>query len=231
MDVYLCIASEWYSQSGGLSSFNRQLCLSLAKIQKVYCYLPDFTDDEFNHAKRHSVKLIKPKRIYGIPVEQSMMNKPVLEGTDIPGYLLGHDRFLGPTMLFLQINYFPAAKTAFFIHTNPGEIELYKPEQKDVDHAFKSEEREKIQKETAKNSSLIVAVGPKLFYDVQSYMSGIDGLPPIVRYDPGLLQPPSSINYESKSQIPQAFIMGRLDDYHLKGVDIAYRSMNRLFKQ
>lgn len=231
MNRILCIATEWLPKKGGLSTFNRKLCITLAKNNRVYCYLPEFGQEEYQDASNNGVNLLKPKYIAGMDAWNCMNNKPILLENDNIDILIGHDRITGPIMEALRNNYYSGATTIFFIHTSPSEIELYKPEQLDIDHAAKAEEREKIQKDLAKNSSLIVAVGPKLFHEVKTYMAGVSRKPPIVRFDPGLFENSDKINYEFESTIPEALMMGRLEDFHLKGVDIVFKAMDKVYNE
>ncbi len=228
MSTILCCATEWFSKKGGLSTFNRNLCVYLAKQHKVYCYLPTFDEEEKLHAQRFGVILIKPRISPGVPSEICIYNKPKLPANDTIDILIGHDRITGPNMALLHNEFFPNTKSILFIHMNPSEIEWYKPEKLDSDPAGIGEDREKLQKELAKSSSLIVTVGPKLFTDANRYMAGFDH-PPIVRFDPGLFEDPGKINYDFSWPNPEALVMGRLEDSYLKGVDIALKAMTAVF--
>ena len=230
MSTILCIATEWFSRNGGLSTFNRLLCIHLAKQHKVYCYLPTFDEEEYKHAQSLGVILIKPRKFPGLTSEVCMVNKPKLPATATIDILIGHDRKTGPIMEVLQSEFYPAAKSILFIHVNPSEIEWFKPEKKDADPAREGEEREIIHKDLGRKSSLIVAVGPKLYNDVNTYMAGIDH-PPVIRFDPGLYLPVEQISYSFSWPNPESLVMGRLEDFHLKGVDIAFKAMTKVYEQ
>lgn len=221
----LCVATEWFSKNGGLSTFNRIFCETLAKKCNVFCYLPEFSDDESNDAKKKNIQLIKPKKIAGIIGIDSLSSIPLLPDDIQIHIVVGHDRITGPSMQALCSNYFKEALRILFIHTVPIEIEWLKPEQNQSNPAAKVEEKERIQIELAKESSIIFAVGPKLFLEFLALTAGLETVPKILRFDPGLYKPLNKIDYSFSSPIPESLVIGRLDDFYLKGVDIAAEAM------
>lgn len=230
----LCIGTEWFSKNGGLSTFNRLLCYSLAKFCEVYCYVLDFSEEEKDDAKINGIYLLKPVIGNEPQAGTNVLNQnPIVSEKTKFELIIGHDRITGPNMQYIGQNYYPAAKRILFIHTAPTEIEMLKPEQLNNDMAERAEERETIQKHLAKNSNLVVAVGPKLFMEISATMAGITIKPEIVRFDPGLYNLPEKISYEfsARSVLLETFMMGRLEDFQLKGVDIAFRAMDLVYRQ
>src|SRR5579859_3005794 len=229
MTTILSVATEWYPRKGGISTFNRHLCIHLAKIHKVYCLVPTFSDDEQIDATQHGVYLIKSAGLRA--PDQSDLNDykeslPHHEPIDI---MVGHDRITGPAVRDIHRDIYPKAKNILFIHMSPEEIEYHKPEQKDVDHYAKAQERRQFQAELALASSLIVPVGPKLFKEFQTIMAGFPEKPPLFQFNPGLFKNADQINYTPEALIPEALMMGRLEDFSLKGVDIAYKAMVKVY--
>lgn len=230
----LCIGTEWFSKNGGLSTFNRLLCYSFAKSCDVYCYVKDFSEEEKNDAKINGIHLLKPVIGKELQIGTDVLNQKPSVSEEIKfDLIVGHDRISGPNMQYIGNRYYPTAKKILFIHTVPTEIEMLKPEQLNNDMAARAEDRETIQKDLAKNSNLVVAVGPKLFMEISATLAGISIKPKIVRFDPGLYNLPDKISYDfdSSSVLLETFMMGRLEDFQLKGVDIAYRAMELVYQQ
>lgn len=225
----LCIATEWFSKKGGLSTFNRMLSIALVKCgYKVVCYLPSYSHEELIHAQENGVTLLKATLTAGLDEMASLTNKPIFAEVFEPGIIIGHDRFTGPQAERLRSNFYPNAKTILFIHTAPGEIEWFKPDST----MQKTEERERIQKDLAKNADLVVAVGPRLKHEVASLLAGLEKQPPLFQFNPGLYGPVENVDVNiSKSTIPEALMMGRIEDFELKGVDLALTAMDAVLSQ
>jgi glycosyltransferase involved in cell wall biosynthesis len=228
---FLCIGTEWFSKKGGLSTFNRKLCQTLAKKNKVYCYVPEFGLAEFENAKLSNVTLISPRRITGSSLQELMYTKPPIPEPDWPDVVIGHDRITGSWMEAICIHHCKNSKRILFIHTDPEEIEMYKPEQGETDSVAKAEERGIIQKNLALNSSLIVTVGPKLFMWMKSLMEGVRPHPLIVQFNPGLYDEAQNIDYSFESIALETLILGRLEDFSLKGVDVAAKAMEITYEK
>ena len=97
-DVSQCInvmfvCSEWGSKKGGLSTFNRQLAVNLAKTSNdrinVHCYVCESGEEERQDASRQGVNLITARRPPGSsdPLECLKFPPPELPHPDI---VVGH---------------------------------------------------------------------------------------------------------------------------------------------
>jgi glycosyltransferase involved in cell wall biosynthesis len=228
-DIVLCVATEWNSGKGGLSTFNRQLCIILAALGiKVYCYLPDFTAGEYEDARRHGVILIKPKSSPVITSMERLYSLPPLPENARIDTLIGHDWVTGPYTNFLKKHFFPKAKTILFIHTAPGEIGIFKS---DKQLPYPAEEKEQLQKELAMDADIVAAVGPHLYFEIDKIISGIkrNPKPIITQFDPGLFEELGKIDFTLSSPSPEVLLLGRIEDYTPKGVDIAIRAMQAVY--
>ncbi|MBL0269432.1 MAG: glycosyltransferase family 4 protein [Chitinophagaceae bacterium] len=224
---FLCIGTEWFPRKGGLSTFNRQLAITLASCgYEVHCYLPDFTEEEALDAKEKNVSLIKAKQSKGQNDIERLSQKPTDLDFDV---IIGHDIVTGPAMADLKMNYYKDSKVILFIHTAPGEIEWLKPEQEIESVAGKAETKENKQKELALNADWVAAVGPHLFFETQSLLSGATSNNNLIQFNPGLFKPIDQINFDFTTLTPEALLVGRIEDYTLKGVDIAVRSMHNVY--
>ncbi|MEO8172029.1 MAG: glycosyltransferase family 4 protein [Sediminibacterium sp.] len=228
----LAIGSEWFSRKGGLSTFNRVLCTTLAKSgHKVFCYVPSFTPDENDHAIQHNVILIKPKAAVGLDEFERLFKKAALPENILPDIIIGHGLVTGPYMQSQKDDYFPQSQTILFVHTAPGEIEFFKPEKAIESVAEKAELKDNEQKALAERADLVAAVGPHLYYETKSLLAGLDKQPNLILFNPGLSKPFQEIDFTSTNPTPEALMVGRIEDFTLKGVDIGVLSMHQLYNR
>lgn len=228
----LVIGSEWFSKKGGLSTFNRMLCVTLAQAgQQVYCYLPEFSEEEEMHAKGSGVSLIRPKTDISMDSLERLFKKAPLPDGVNPSVIIGHGLITGRYMKSQKEEYFPKAKTVFFVHTVVNEIEFLKPEKLSDELSLSVEKKENQQKELALSADLIACVGPHIFYETQSLISGNAKRPALFQFDPGLSKDPKDVDFRSTNITPEALLIGRIEDFHLKGVDIGLLAMHEVYNR
>jgi glycosyltransferase involved in cell wall biosynthesis len=229
--IILCIATEWFSNNGGISTFNRQLCISMVEENyKVYCLVKSFNQIEYESASSEGVILIKNENSKGVPEEALLFVKPILQNNEIPDIIIGHDRITGPVMVELKKREFKSAKSVLFIHTAPEEIEWYKEHKIKGGAAKVAYEKSRVQIDLAKNSDLVVAVGPRLESEIKNQLAGLSKKFNVFRFDPGLFELSEQISPDL-SPIYQCLLLGRIDDYELKGVDIAALAMSKVWER
>ncbi|MFH0760610.1 MAG: glycosyltransferase [Bacteroidota bacterium] len=222
----LCIGSEWFSRHGGLTSFNRQFCVEIAKQkQKVICLVPSCSQEEIENAENQNVLLIQAAKSPGYKGLKRLGLPPLLPENFYPNIIVGHDRITGPPMIALKNTCFPDAKSIMFIHTVPSEIEMYK-KVNEYSHFTKTEiadKKEELQIDLANACDFVVAVGPYLYEQISTQLAGFSRHPRAIQFDPGL------INYQAtpfaEKPLPFCMFFGRVDDYELKGIDIAARAL------
>jgi len=91
----LAIATEWQSGRGGLSTFNRKLCISLAAAgQTVVCVVPNCTTDEVDMAKESGVTLIETPAAPGAAADSGLSRRLTLPEDFQPAVIIGHGRIL-----------------------------------------------------------------------------------------------------------------------------------------
>ena len=65
----LAICDEWKPSKGGLSAFNRELVINLAKVSgenvNIHCYVSQSDDADREDAKKHGVNLVTAQKIPG----------------------------------------------------------------------------------------------------------------------------------------------------------------------
>lgn len=106
------------------------------------------------------------------------------------------------------------------------EIEWFKDHAAAPGPAATAEAKERVQLDLAKSAHLVMAVGPVLYAEFATMLSGLPHHPPIGQMNPGLGEFDSALR-TSPPNI-HCLVLGRLEDYPLKGLDIAARAMGLL---
>lgn len=224
---FLVVTTEWDSKNGGLSTFNRMLCRALAKAKhEVFCYVPTASEDEIRRAATDGVTLVASHAEAGVSPMATLFNPPDEIKSLAPDFLIGHDRQSGGYAKALQKFQFPKSKRIHFIHTAPEEIEPSKPSRVGT-AAKRGEERVKEQKDQAREAVLIVGVGPRLAREFGNHIYGA-GYAPIYEINPGFDLDDETPDVAGPIVLPPGIVclvLGRVEDYDLKGLDLAAQSM------
>ncbi|MFD9792945.1 glycosyltransferase [Streptomyces sp. NPDC059070] len=224
----LVVATEWNSAHGGLSTFNRQLCLALAAQRvRVLCMVLDATDQEVAEADKAGVTLLRRRPTPGAPELSRLIRPPELADGVVPDLVIGHGRITGPAALMQAEDHFPGARKLHFVHMAPDEIEWHKLDRAD-DAGESAESRTKIEVALGRAADHLVAVGPRLHGRFLGYFAPHDDAPDPLRFDPGfdLLVPGKDGAGTRQRKVPggtplTVLLMGRVEDASLKGVDLA----------
>ena len=223
----LVLATEWKSGHGGLSTLNRLFCYALSKAGvEVFCIVLDAEEVDRKVAQDGGVTILKASSIPGTKDTIALLSKkhPELPHDFSPMYIVGHGRVTGGAAL-LQKDHYPAAKRLHFIHMAPDEIEWYKHARED-DPGKLGEERTTTELVLGMKADHVITIGPRLHGLYQTDFSAV-GIEPF-RLDPGFDNanddnrvPPPGLNY-------RVLVFGRMDDWELKGLDIAAGAMGNL---
>jgi glycosyltransferase involved in cell wall biosynthesis len=216
----LAVGTEWHSAHGGISTFNRDLCITLAGLgHEVSCVVGEATDQEVESAKRNGVQLlISTVGGAGGEVESWVIPSSV----KLPEVVIGHDRITGGIAVALVKRQFPSAKLVQFIHTHPEEIDRYKAANHGGTVSVRADNRQVDQDGIAGSADLVVAVGPMLHRETATRLKGLESKARIWEITPGFhassgtRQPPQAI---------RVLLLGRAEHFELKGLDIAARAM------
>jgi glycosyltransferase involved in cell wall biosynthesis/predicted Zn-dependent protease len=226
----LVVATEWDSRHGGLSTFNRDLCAALAGAgARVVCYVPQASGDEVERAKRVHVRLVEARTVSGSQGVALLSQRPDLPSDFVPDLIIGHDRITGAPSVILARDHYPASRRVLFIHTSPEEIEWHKEPRSDSTSADRAAARKQEQLGLAQGCDLVVAVGAHLKREFGTDLLGIDNPPPIIELTPGLPESP-----QRGAMLPpsiRCLILGRAEDYTLKGLDLAARALGRVVER
>jgi glycosyltransferase involved in cell wall biosynthesis len=220
----LAVNSEWFSRKGGISTLNRELCISLAtKGHHVACYVPKASDKERESAKEQGVELITALDIPGLNWCCSLCLEPPQKVQ--PDLIIGHEHVTGSTIHALGEQYYRNAKRVLMIHVAPEEIEWSK---RNEGSSAKADEKIKAQIERARMSDLVVAVGSRLFRKFEAPARGANVNTPLRLIYPGCTRRLDE-DRRAPLQEMQVFLMGRVEDFELKGVDLAMRAFGVLW--
>jgi glycosyltransferase involved in cell wall biosynthesis len=223
----LAVGTEWASGHGGLSTFNRQLCIALASTNAdVTCLAIAPSEREIAEARGFGVHLVPARSNPGEDERQWLSRRPMNLPDDYrPTVVIGHGRVTGPAAARLAEDVFPGAQRLHFIHMAPDEIEWDKFDRDDarqgaVSAAEKAEQRTQIELDLAERATRTVAVGPRLYNRFLRDL-GPYNCPPPLRFDPGF-DPVSDHRREAPEGPPwKVLLLGRAEDEMLKGLDIA----------
>jgi glycosyltransferase involved in cell wall biosynthesis len=221
--MVLVVATEWDSQHGGLSTFNRFLCSGLAKSDYIVaCLVPAATQDEIDRAKKSGVNLIlAPATDVSDPLS-GLSRKPKVEERFYPDFIIGHARITGLHAQTITEDFFPKAKRLHFVHMAAGEIEFYK------DHknpGYIAEQRENLEKNLCKNAYGVVAVGQRLWREFENLLWGAGiSSEKLFRFDPGMDVQTNT----NPTELVQCLVLGRAEDIDLKGIDIAVKALSQI---
>jgi len=100
----------------------------------------------------------------------------------------------------------------------PGEIEWFK---EGDNPAALGEVRERIEGNLAADADLVAAVGPRLRREFSDLLRGIGAQTAVHEFVPG----PDPADPTVPPQLNHCLVLGRVDDYELKGLDIAARAL------
>ncbi|WP_405476501.1 glycosyltransferase [Streptomyces sp. NBC_00009] len=220
--VVLSVATEWTSSHGGLSTFNRDLCVALATAgAQVFCVVLDATDADIAGADELRVKLLPARRRPGASDDLRLAGRPELPDGVMPDLILGHGRITGPAARELTDNFFRDARRLHFVHMAPDEIEWHKPAP-DGGAGLKAEERTRIERELGRTAHRVVAVGPWLHEQFRAEVKSPEGLSPL-RLDPGFDSdvPGAAERVPPEGWPLRVLLLGRVEDAELKGVPLA----------
>jgi glycosyltransferase involved in cell wall biosynthesis len=222
--IFLVVATEWFSKNGGVSTFNRDLCIALAKAkQNVHCLVLDASNEEKKSANDFGVKLIEADKSVNSDTRERFFIKPELDFT--PDVLIGHDIITGKYSKLYKNNYFKDAFHILFIHTNPQEIEYFKAQNENETASAKGSKKNISQRELIQSANLVVGVGSRLYRNAEKIISAlVKNKPDIYQFNP-ILNP--KIDIIPPNSTYSVLCLGRAEDFELKGLDIASYAMGK----
>lgn len=224
----LAIGTEWVSGQGGLTTFNRLLCCALADAGvDVACIVINATAAEIDQAALSNVHLVAARRTTGVDEREWLARRPIeLTADYAPNFIIGHGRITGPAALRLAEDSFPSAKRLHFVHMAPDEIEWHKLD-RETPAGLRAEDRTRQELDLGRTAWRVVAVGPRLHGRYARDLHPF-GVPSPIRFDPGF----DASGFGQAGPPPggpsKVLLLGRAEDYPLKGIDLAARALGRV---
>ena len=231
--MFLC--DEWKSRKGGLSTFNREFAVNLAKTAsdsiKVYCYVSQSDEASKEDAKKHKVELITAQPIPGSvdPLDWLKRLPPELPNPDI---VVGHGRKFGTPAYFIA----DAAKCKWmhFVHVFCEDLGKFKATQSSaVDTIEENEKKHKSEVELCKAADVVVAVGSRLQQKYSNCLPHVkvEIITPGI-FEKFLIESSQPVKAKLVKKKFSVFMFGRasFEDLTLKGYDIVANAIGSLEK-
>lgn len=224
---FLVFATEWRSGHGGLSTFNRHLCLALARAGcHVTCIVADGTSEDVADASDHLVDLRVPAETPGLRREAAhnilLMG---LSGQREFDVVAGHGRVTGPHALAIRNRDYPNARYAHFIHMDAKSIDWEKARQRPENPSETATERIDVETQLSLQAAIAMAVGPLLTTRFATYLHESGQV--VHEFRPGLFD---CTQLATTPAAHDCLVFGRVDDYRLKGVDLAAKALGAVMR-
>ena len=218
------LASEWGSTKGGLSTINRELAIQLATFSclDITFFLPKCSDKDKKAAASHGISILTAVRRPGYRDELDWLSFP-------PDHLkidvvVGHGVKLGHQAQVICNSH--KCKWVQIVHTDPEELGMFKCYKNPIS-AGEQKHHEEV--ELCQMADFVVGVGPKLTEAFRGYLSWFKK--DVFEFTPGVF-PDFSIVQQVAVKRKQCRILvfgrGDVEDFELKGFDIAARSVAAL---
>ena len=160
--MFLC--DEWKSSKGGLSTFNREFAVNLAKTTsgsiKVHCYVSQSDELSREDARQHGVNLITARSMPGSsdPIDWLKIPPQELPNPDI---VVGHGRKFG-TQAYVIVQT-AKCKWMQFVHVFCEDLGKFKATQSAAVDTIEENEKKHINEiELCEAADVVVAVGSRL---------------------------------------------------------------------
>ena len=238
----LAICDEWKPWKGGLSAFNRELVINLAKESRgkvnVHCYVSESDEADREDAKRNGVTLVTAQKIPGTanPHEWLKFPPPEIPNVDV---VFGHGRKFGLPAYFMKK--FIPAKLLQFVHVYCPDLGKYKTSKRSAnclrpDTIDENEGKHADEIELCEVADGVVAVGLALQQKYQRHLSDID----VQVFTPSisasfLVNQPPRWQVQAAEELKDfvCMVCGRADfeDRELKGYDVIANAIGSLGKK
>ena len=161
----LFVCDEWNSSKGGLSTFNREFAINLAKVSKddlaIHCYVCQSSESDREDARNNGVNIITAKNILGISDGLEWLRLPPSE-LPHPDVVIGHGRKFGTPAYFIR--QIKKCKWVQFVHVFCEDLGKYKQTDTNTqtDAVEENEKKHKQEINLCKAANAVVAVGSRL---------------------------------------------------------------------
>ncbi|CAH3176627.1 unnamed protein product [Porites evermanni] len=220
------LANEWGSSKGGLSTINRTLAIQLAKDAnvEVTILVPEFEcgEEDKRAAKRHNISIREAGRLPAFSDPLDWLSFPP-DDLDIQ-VVIGHGAKLGRQAQIIRKSH--CCKWVQVVHTEPEELAMHKNYPSAI---AKGEGKNRAEVDLCQIADLVLAVGPKLKEAIACKLRSSHR--DIFQLIPGSFAEFSDIEHAAQDGVNfrvLTFGRGDLEDFSLKGYDIAAQSIVEL---
>ncbi|CAH3187991.1 unnamed protein product, partial [Porites lobata] len=220
------LANEWGSSKGGLSTINRTLAIHLAKDAnvEVTILVPEFEcgEEDKRAAKIHNISIREAGRLPAFSDPLDWLSFPP-DDLDIQ-VVIGHGAKLGRQAQIIRKSH--QCKWLQVVHTEPEELAMHKNYPSAI---AKGEAKNRAEVELCQIADLVVAVGPKLKEAITCKLRSSHR--DVFQFIPGSFAEFSDIGHAAQDGVNfrvLTFGRGDLEDFSLKGYDIAAKSIVEL---
>ena len=219
------LASEWGSSKEELSTMNRELAIQLAKCPEVEItvFLPQCSQNDKKEALKYNVKIVEATPMPGFEQLDWLCFPPEDLQIDI---VVGHGVKLGKQAQVIKNS--KKCKWVQMVHTDPEELWMFKSYS---NLNSQSEEKDKTEVELCKLADHVVGIGPKLSEAFRSYLRGCQKDDNILDFTPGVFEEFETVKQVPSERKPRSVLVfgrGDVEDFNLKGFDIAGRAIAAL---
>ena len=219
------LASEWGSSNGGLSTLNRELAVQLAKFPEVEItfFLPKCSQPDKKEALEYNVKIVEAKAVPGMEQLNWLCFPPNDLQIDI---IVGHGAELGSPAYAIKRN--KKCKWVQVVHSDPEELGMFKNNSNPIS---KGVEKHRTEVELCKMADHVVGVGAKLSEAFRSYLRGCKKDDNVLDFTPGVFEEFVAVNQDPSERKQRSVLMfgrGDVEDFQLKGFDIAGKAIAEL---
>lgn len=221
---FLVLADEWLPQKGGISTINRDLCQGLVRAgHEVSLFVPRAAATAIDSEKlrRESGICLVHSQKPSLHNDPELFLMPALKRP--PDVIIGHDHVTGPAARVQREEHFHRSLLVHFVHVSSVDIEHHKG--KAPASAMRDGEgKDRQQAVLAAQADLVVAIGPRLKRSIQQSMYSWNAQAPVFEFLPWMaVHDPVPVPGERA-----ALWIGRAGAAHLKGLDLAARTMARI---
>ena len=220
------LSCEWGSTKGGLSTFNRELAIHLAKNDnvEVSMYLALCSEEDEREAAGFRVHVFNANVIPGFDPIDWLARVPRDHRMDV---VIGHGIHLGRQVPVIK-ELHPNCKWVQVVHTDPEELGMFKD---GADPIVKGERRHHDEVELCKLADQVVAVGPKLTKAFTHYFHSCGKDQDVINLTPGIFSEFVNVNHAAKERETFRVLLfghGECEDFCVKGYDIAAHAVAML---
>ena len=219
------LASEWGSRKEELSTMNRELAVQLAKCPEVEItvFLPQCSQKDKKEALKYKVKIVEATPRSGFKQLDWLCSPPEDLQIDI---VVGHGVKLGKQAQFIKD--MKKCKWIQVVHTDPEECGMFKSYSYPIS---KDKDKHKTEVELCEMADHVVGIGPKLSEAFRSYLRGCQKDDYVLDFTPGVFEEFETVKQVPSERKPRSVLVfgrGDVEDFNLKGFDIAGRAIAAL---